>query len=271
MKNTSMTTTYTLRAVAALLAASALGAFAADDKERDPREFNYLQLGGGMGLSSSANVNIGLGSGVQLPGTASYDKGTLWNVTLGRQFLRDENEQDKQKRLQAGKPADPKEIERQPMRVEIELWSASVTRNTIAVAAEIVHPQDKIKPSALFVNVAVPIGQSEELYTPEDPKRLPEPLWRTWLGAGLGYANLSYPSASAISGCNCLREASGNGLAYQLKLQFERQVNENTYLFAQLGRVWLPGITTAQGTQQTEYGRWGINNLMVGVRWAFRD
>ena len=88
---------------------------------------------------------------------------------------------------------------------------------------------------------------------------------------GVGYANLSYPSASALSGCNCLREASGSGLAYQLKLQAERQVNENTYLFAQIGRVWLPGISTSQGTQQTEYGRWGVNNLMVGVRWAFRD
>lgn len=271
MKNRNMSKTLPLRAVTALLAASALGAAAADDKERDPREFNYMQLAGGVAMSSSANIAVGLGSIVQLPGQAQFDKGSLWSITLGRQFLRDENEEDKQKRMQVGKPADPKEIERQPMRLELELMNLSVTRNTIAVAAEVLHPRDKLNPSAVFLNVAIPIGQSDELYTPEDPKRLPEPLWRTWLGAGVGLANLSYPSASAISGCNCLREASGNGLAYQLKLQFERQVNENTYLFAQLGRVWLPPVGTTQGAQHTEYGRWGINNLMVGVRWAFRD
>ena len=271
MKDQTMSQTFTARAALALLAASALGAAAAEDKERDPREFNYLQLAGGAALSSSADVTVGLGANVRLPGHAQYDKGGLWSVTLGRQFLRDETEEAKQKRLQAGKPTDPKEFERQPMRLELELMSASVTRNTIAVAAETVHPRDKIQPSAVFVNAAIPIGQSDELYTPEDTKRLPEPLWRTWLGAGLGYAHLSYPSASALSGCNCLRAASGSGLAFQVKLQAERQVGENTYLFAQLGRVWLPGITTTQGAQQTEYGRWGINNLMVGVRWAFRD
>ena len=271
MKNQTMSKTFTLRAFAALLAASALGAAAADDKARDPREFNYVQLAGGMALSSSANVNIGLGSGVQLPGQAYYDRGNLWNITLGRQFLREEDEEQKQKRLQAGATTNPQQDERQPMRIELELWNASVKRNTIAVAAQIVRPNDNIKPTALFVNAAIPIAQSDELYTPEDPKRLPEPLWRTWLGAGVGFAKLSYPGASAISGCNCLREASGNGLTFQVKLQAERQVNENTYLFAQLGRVWLPAVNTTQGAQHTEYGRWGINNLAIGVRWAFRD
>ena len=270
MKKQTMNPTFTVRALAALLAASTLSAWANDDqKEQDPREFNYLQLSGGVGLSSSNDVAVRLGAGVQLPGQANYDQGNLWNITLGRQFLRDEDDEKKQKRLQTGNAAGSNKDERDPMRLELELWHAAVTRNTISVAAETVRPQDKVKPNALFVNAAIPIGQSDELYASQDPKRPPEPLWRTWLGAGVGYANLSYPSASALSGCNCLREASGNGLAYQLKLQFERQMGDNTYLFAQLGRVWLPSVSTTQGTQQTEYGRWGINHLGVGVRWAF--
>lgn len=240
---------------------------AQDKQEADPREFNYLQLAGGVALPSTASINVGLGNAVSLPGSASYDRGTLWGVTLGRQFLRQEDENNRvAQTAQDEKPKEP-----QPMRVELEFWSASSTRNTISVAAQTVRPIDKVTPTAVMLNVALPIMESDEFYQPEDPKRKPEPLWRTWLGAGLGFANVSYPSTNAISNCNCLREASGNGLAYQLKLQAERQVGENTYLFVQLGRVWLPGVSTIQGTQHTEYGRWGINNLSVGLRWAFRD
>lgn len=241
-------------------------AAAQDKNETDPREFNYLQLAGGVAMSSSVSVNVGLGNAVSLPGNASYDRGNLWGLTVGRQFLRKEDEKKEAQASQADQPKEP-----QPLRVELEYWSASTTRNTIRVAADTVHPMDKVKPTAVMLNMAMPIAESEELYKAEDPKRKPEPLWRTWLGAGLGYAQLSYPSASALSGCNCLREANGNGLAFQIKLQAERQVGENTYLFGQIGRVWLPAVTTTQGAQQTEYERWGVNQLMVGLRWAFRD
>lgn len=253
-----MTKTTTLRALSALLASCALGAGATEQKkERDPREFAYLQLAAGTGMSTSGDINIGLGSIVQVPGEARYSQGRLWGVTLGYQFLRGEDDKSKK--------------EREPLRAELELWNAQVTRDAIAVAAETVFPRDKVKPRVLFANVAMPIGQSDELYRSQDPKRPPEPLWRTWIGAGLGLADLSYPSASAISGCNCLRQASGSGLAFQVKLQAERQIGENSYVFAQVGRVWLPSVSTTQGTQSTEYGQWGINNLAVGVRWAFRD
>ncbi len=262
MKDQRMTHTFTLRALCALLAASAMGAGATEArKERDPREYAYLQLAGGAGLSTSGDISVGLGSLVRLPGEASYSRGNLWGVTLGYQFLHEGEE----------KAQDRKTEEPRPLRVELELWSAAVTRNTVTVGAETVHPQDKVKPRVLFANVAMPIGQSEALYRPADPKRKPEPLWRTWLGAGLGLADQSYPSASAISGCSCLRQASGSGLAFQLKLQAERQVGENTHLFAQVGRVWLPSVSTSLGAQTTEYGKWGINNVAVGVRWAFRD
>lgn len=258
----------------ALLTATALGSTATawaqeDKKNRDEREFTYLQLAGGAAMSSSAGVNVGLGAGVKLPGQASYDSGSLWGVTLGYQFLREQ--EDKPQQAQDPKTQGEKKEEPKPMRVELELWNVAVTRHTIQLAAETVHPNDKIKPRAVMLNVAIPIAESEEKYQPEDPKRKPEPLWRTWLGAGLGYAKLTYPSASAISGCNCLREASGSGLAYQVKLQAERQIGENTYLFAQLGRLWLPSVSTGFGIQNTEYGRWRINNLAIGVRFAFKD
>lgn len=271
MKASKLQTTLQLLLTVTAMGAAASACASENQKERDPREFNYLQLAGGAALSSSADIDVGLGSIVKLPGSARYDRGSLWGVTLGRQFLREEDEQEKQKRAQASKAAGEKPQEPQPMRVELEFWNAAVKRNTITLAAETVHPNDKIKPRVLFVNLAVPIAESDEQYPPEDPKRKPEPLWRTWLGAGIGYASLSYPSASAISGCNCLREASGNGLAYQLKLQAERQIGENTYLFGQIGRVWLPSVSVAQGTIRTEYGRWGVNNLAIGVRWVFRD
>ena len=254
------------------VAGALVGTCAAQEKkERDPREFIYLQLAGGVALSSSNSVNVGLGSSVQLPGSASYDRGSLWGVTLGYQFLREEDEQKRLEREVKAKAEGKKLEEPQPVRAELEWWNAAVKRNTVHVAAETVHPNDTVKPRVLFLNAAMPIAESDEQYQPEDPKRKPEPLWRTWLGVGVGYANLSYPSASALSGCNCLREASGHGLAYQIKLQAERQIDENTYLFGQIGRVWLPSVSTTQGAQTTEYGRWGINNLAIGVRWAFRD
>lgn len=258
----------------ALLIASMSGllstaAVAQDKKEADPREFNYLQLAGGLAMSSSANIKVGLGNGVLLPGQAQYDQGSLWGITLGRQFLREEDEQKKAQRAAA--TGSDKTQEPEPMRVELEFWSASTTRNTIHLAAQIVHPMDKIKPTAVFLNMAVPISQSDELYKPEDPQRKPEPLWRTWLGAGIGYGTVSYPSASAISGCNCLREASGNGLAYQLNLKAERQIGDNTYLIGQIGRVWLPSVSTTQGGLKTAYERWGVNSLLVGLRWSFRN
>ena len=256
-------------ALGSVFAASA----AENDNERDPREFNYLQLSGGLALPSSSNIQVGLGSGVRLPGHIDYNRGSFWSATLGRQFLRNEDEQEKRKRQQtdAATATDSKVEERRPWRVELELWNANAVRNTIEIGASVLHPHEKVKPSVLFLNMAMPIFQSEELYVPEDLKRTPEPLWRTWLGAGVGYANLTYASSSHLSGCNCLREASANALAYQLKLQFERQVDENTYLFAQFGRAWLPSVSTVQGGQNTEYGRWSFNDLAIGIRWMLRD
>lgn len=255
-----------LRAVVLIAAMAAAAVSSAQDrKERDPREFAYVQVAGGMALSSSADLNVGLGGRVRLPGEATYGSGGLLGLTLGYQFLREED------RKPQASAAGGKQKEPQPWRAELELWNAAVTRDSIRVGTESVHPKDRIQPRVLFVNLAMPISESEERYASKDPKRPPQPLWRTWLGAGIGLAHLSYPNASALSGCNCLREASGSGAAFQVKLQAERQIGEDTYLFGQIGRVWLPSVTATQGAQSTEYGRWGVNNLQLGVRWVFRD
>lgn len=273
---------------AAALSASA-GAWAAGGERTqdppDPREFTYLQLAAGSALSTRGDVNVGLGSGVQLAGRAGYERGPVWGLTLGRQFLREEDRQAARapqtpQTPQAQQPpaagatasasAPPPEPPR-PLRVELELWQASLTRHTVEVGVQKVHPDDKVKPRAVFVNLAIPVAQSDEHYAREDKRQPTEPLWRTWLGAGLGYASQSYPAASAIASCNCLRQASGSGLAFQLKLQAERQFGDNTYLFGQIGRVWLPAVSTTEGAQRTDYARWGVNQVVVGVRWKMSN
>ena len=101
MKDQEMSKTFSSRMLVALLAASAMSMAAAQDKkDRDPREFTYFQLAGGSALTSSAGIDVGLGAGVQLPGDAHYGRGNLWGLTLGYQFLRQEDEKARQQRRQ---------------------------------------------------------------------------------------------------------------------------------------------------------------------------
>ena len=273
MKDRTMKFMFCKKSLQTLLLEALIGhtaiAWAEIDKEkRNEHDFTYMQFAIGRALQYTSPIHVNLGAGVKLLGQSSYDDGNVLGFTLGRQFLREEDDKEKQLRIDALKRGEKYELPK-PKRVELEFWNATVNRHTVKLATLTAHPNDQIKPRVLFVNAAIPIAESEEQYQPEDPNRKSEPLWRSWLGVGVGFANLSYPSASVISNCNCLRAASDTGLAFQIKLQVERQVDENTYLFGQIGRIWLPSVTTVEAAQRTEYGQLRFNNISIGVRWIF--
>ena len=237
-----------------------------EDGSKDEHDHNYLQVMGGFVGSSSASLNANLGNGVQVPGNVQYDAGSAFSVVFGRQFYR-ERERDESKR----KPGQSSH-ELSPWRLELEWWNASAKRREITLAARTLNPGDRVRPKVLFLNVALPIAESDErvkIKDNEKPRELgDEPLWRWWLGAGVGLARTRYPGTTAVSGCDCLRATSDTGLAFQLKLIGERRVAQDIYLFGQLGAVRLPKteVTTVPGTS---FGTRGVGQVLIGLRFAF--
>jgi hypothetical protein len=242
-------------------------------KTDDDLNFVYAQLGAGWALKSQASLTADLGRGVSVSGRTQYGAGPAFSGVLGWQFYRDRDE-DGVTRAPKGSREDEQD-EAKPVRVELELWTAQLKRQQIQLGTVRATPQDAVRPQVVFLNVALPIAQSDEHVTldaDEKPReRGNEPLWRWWLGAGIGYASLSYQSATGQTGCDCLRATDGKGLAWQLKLMGERRVREDTYAFGEIGHVWLPSITSKGASAgSAEHGRWGTTHVQVGLRWAFR-
>lgn len=257
MKATGKSTGLWARAGIALALAAVTGAaFAAaprlgpqEKAERERQEtFWYGQAQVGQGRSGSQDVDVALGGGVNLSGQASLGAGTVYSLAVGRQWLGGERDDD----------------ERTPWRLEGEFWSGSAKREQVSLGALTVRPGDTVRASALFLNGAGRVWESEER-----GKRRFTPLWRAWLGAGVGFARVTVPDASALAPCNCLASASGSGVAFQVKLQAERQLSENAQLVLQAGRVWLPDATTGGGLPKTTWGARSVDQLLVGVRFAF--
>ena len=262
-------------AMAAWATAAALhgtaSAQAASSKE-DDLDFNYVQLGAGWAFPSKAPLKVNLGRGVELAGETQFSGGGAYSLVLGRQFYRDRDD-DGTVRAPRGSREDEQD-ETKPMRVELELWTAQLKRQRIQFGNFTTRPNDSVQPQVVFLNLALPIAESDErvqVGADEQPReRGNEPLWRWWLGAGVGYASMKYPNASFIEGCDCLRAAEGRGLAVQLKLMGERRVGQDTYLFGQVGQVWLPGVgLNGGGSGSTNYDRINITGLKVGIRYRF--
>ena len=240
----------------------------------------YVQGMIGRGASSDQALTVSLGGPVKLNGVATYGSGSVYGVAIGKQWLGSpKNKEDAQKQQSDKCPqanhllkegADPKRItDREedclPLRAEIEFWGANSQRQSIAIGALKVAPLDTVRVNAVFLNGAFRLAESEEL------KENLLPTWRTWLGAGVGFANVSYPDVRALSGCNCFAALKDSGLAVQVKLMVERQLSEETQLVLQAGRVWLPSIQTPDAQiPLTQWQKRNITQLTIGLRHAFR-
>lgn len=239
----------------------------------------YVQSLWGRALSSDQGVAVHLGGPVSLQGTATYAAGGAYSLAVGKQWLGSRRQDEKDNKQASDhcpqadhrvSDAEPRRISERdqdclPWRAELEFWAGDAKRQSIDVGALHVKPADTVRASVLFLNGAFRLTESDELQ-----KNL-LPTWRTWLAAGVGYARINYPGVTGLSGCNCLAAVGDTGLALQLKLLVERQVSENTQLVFQAGRIWLPKISTTAGVfPQTEWQDRGVNQLMLGLRYAFR-
>jgi len=264
-------------------------AFAADaDKatqERPTRETQeskwYVQGLLGQAYSSDQGVSIRLGGPVVLNGVVTYGSGPALSVTLGKQWLgspkkdasdssnKPENERCPQAQHELSE-AEPKRLSAKeddclPWRSEVEIWNGAAKRESITVGGLNVKPADTVRATVVFLNGAFRLLESDEL------KANLLPTWRTWLAAGVGYARINNPSATVLSGCNCLAALNDSGLAVQLKLMVERQVSDNTLLVLQAGHIWLPKVHSSyEQFPQTQWQGRGINQLMVGLRHSFQ-
>ena len=229
-----------------LTIASPLLVFAETVEQQNPSW--YLQGAVGVWSPQKQSMHVDLGGPVSLTGQVQYGSDLSGALAFGRQSW-----------------MEFKEGSAVPVRIEVEAWQSSGKRRSVDLGALHVQPDDKLRANALFLNGWLRVYRSEEI----DAQR--QALWNLWLGAGMGYASVKYPEAAGIAGCNCLRAASQNGGAWQLKLSLERQVSESTRLVAQWGQVYLPAVKTSGDlVPQTAYARLQGPTFSLGLRMDLR-
>lgn len=87
--------------------------------------------------------------------------------------------------------------------------------------------------------------------------------WSPYLGAGVGYANISMPSCDFSSGC--FGNSSGGALAYQAKAGVSYRATERGFAFVEGGYLGASD-TTFEGVGFDNFGAWRVN---VGWRQGF--
>jgi hypothetical protein len=195
---------------------------------------------------TSTPVTLNMGGPVVLEGQQQLGEGPGISLSVGKQFTSYEEG-----------------AATKAWRVEAQALTGSFKRTSASVSTLEFNPDDKVQANVLLLNVSWQLAKSEEVYGPGE-----SPLWRTWLGVGLGVANVSVPKPAAlVGGCSCFNAASGSGWAYQLKLSVERKISaDNWFLQGQIARLGLSAVSTAGSNfPQTRYGAISTNVLSFGV------
>jgi hypothetical protein len=222
----------------------------AQNASKNEDAFWYLQ-GQASTLSGNetASFQTALGGPVRINGSQVLNDGRSGSLALGRQKTYRKDNGD--------------EI---PLRLELELWSGRFSRERALLASRMETLNDQVQFSVTFLNAAIRLLESEKKYADTVL-----PVGQVWLKAGVGLGSGKYNDATANFGCNCMRAADSRATSFQLQLSYERQIGQNTQLFGQFGRVWLPAVSSEMslGGSQTRYDRLGTNALTVGLRYAF--
>lgn len=243
-----MRTRAALVATATFFSVHAVSAQASNQLTKEAENFWYVQGSLGVLNDSYSTVDSKLSEFVQVSGRTFFEQGKGGSIAFGRQIF----EPEKADRPGVG-------------RVEVEAIAANTKRSSVRLGALTSPLDDTVRAKALMVNVLARVHDSEE----KAQNKLP--VWRTWFGFGIGYGNISYPSAN-LSNCNCLRAGESDGeVAIQAKLAVERQIGRDMMLVAQAARLWLPGASFGSGPYpQTQYGDWGLTTYSLGLRIGFR-
>jgi len=94
------------------------------------------------------------------------------------------------------------------------------------------------------------------------------PRWNGYLGVGIGWGSVDLPQLAAVSGCNCFRDASENGLVVQARVGAEYQIDAEQFVSAQLTALRLPGPDSGTTPGVRYSSRW-LGALSLGYRRRF--
>lgn len=230
--------------MALLTAAAAAGASAATNLPDG--QYRYGQLSGGMFSRLHAldhTIDLSTGSlAVVMPGTSHLTNQTSWALGIGRQWHED-------------KPKDGSEP--RYWRLEAEYWGGTAKRTMFESRMLKVPLSDSVKMSGIHVMALSRIARGETS--------------RLWMGAGLGYMNVSVPDANAASpNCACLGGASGSGWSGRVKTLLERDLGEETTGYVEVSYTTVPSVRTANGVVPSVRTTFDSPiSIHLGVRRAF--
>lgn len=213
--------------------------------EEPPTWYGTLALGKALSVEDTrADIQLsGPPVPIRLDGTLFHDGGSVGSLAFGRQGRRDPDKPDEQPLF---------------WRLEGEWWSARLDRERFEAGIVSAPLNDRARAQGLFLNGLIRVAATEKTQ------------W--WLGAGLGWAKVNFPLASAyVPGCGCLPQASSNGAALRLKAVAERKMGDSSALFLELSHVNLSGSSSSPSGQWplTTYSHPGVTSIALGWRVRF--
>ncbi len=190
----------------------------------------YASAHGGINLNNRWPAEIDFG-GTRASGSYETRRGGHYGLIIGRELDR--------------------------LRVELEFEGGN-QRIDRAQVGELSEPQSgTVRYRALLVNAM----RDFELSTTK-------PLF-AFVGAGIGIGKVSLPGSTLSDGCNCLKEASGTGFAWQLRGGLEYRASHNNRFFIQFTHLAMPSPGPVQGLPVTDYSNRAVQALSVGYRRMF--
>ncbi|MEI6639789.1 MAG: hypothetical protein WCL46_08725 [Chlorobium sp.] len=220
---------------ASAVAVSAMSVVTSEVRAEESRKHDWYVTGSAMRIAEAggSGLHLNLNPAV-VDGIGDYEGNMAWSLAVGHESA-----------LSRGATTP------QYVRLEVEGVSGSIDRKGIEVPGSRIALDDTVKFRALFLNGMV--GMLDTTHT------------RWWLGAGIGYAQTTFPDASSATPCGCLQPLTHDDIAFQVKLQAELEISTNGALFAEAGYKKLTGGET-RNLPGVDYGALNLTNIALGFR-----
>lgn len=184
----------------------------------------YLTLSGGLvHMSSTMSHQLNLSTGSMpliVDGSTTLGRGMAATLSIGRQWHSEK---------------DPDASDPRHWRVELEGTSGRVQRELFQSRQLKVPLSDDLSFSSAHLNGLTRLWANEN--------------HRWWIGAGIGYAWVQVPDASAsVPGCGCLASSEGDGFSWRVKTLFERRMSESTTGYVEAVYTRLPNLRSTSNT-----------------------